>query len=48
MENKNVILLAALCLQLGITPEDLDSIARQLAQFDAIADAKTEAQPCSN
>ncbi|HED3851536.1 TPA: hypothetical protein R4217_000356 [Enterobacter soli] len=41
-----VLMVAVICLLYGLQPEDLESIARQLAEFDAVNDAITGAMPC--
>lgn len=37
-----LLLIAMLCLRYGLQPADLDNMARQLAEFDAVNDAITE------
>ncbi len=37
-----LLIIAMLCLEYGLQPGDLDSVARQLAEFDAVNDAMTE------
>lgn len=39
-----VLMVAVICLLYDIQPEDLESIARQLAEFDAVNDHHTEKQ----
>ncbi|EHK8991119.1 hypothetical protein KCT17_003687 [Escherichia coli] len=41
-----MLLIALLCLKYGISPADLDTLARQMAEHDAIADAQTGRLPC--
>ncbi len=41
--NSNIMaLIALLCLRNGVTPQELDELAHQLAAFEAINDARTE------
>lgn len=42
-----VLMVAVICLLYGLQPEDLESIAHQLAEFDAVNDAITGVMPCS-
>jgi len=49
MSNHDAILLIALlCLRGGVTPQELDELAHQLAEFDAINDAHTEIENVSS
>lgn len=40
--SSGLLMVALLCLQYRIQPEDLDWLANHLAEFDAVNDAKTE------
>ncbi len=42
MNSDVMVLIAPLCLRNGVTPQELDELAHQLAAFDAINDARTE------
>ena len=41
MNSDVLVLIAWLCLSNGVTPQELDELAHQLAAFDAINDART-------
>lgn len=41
-QEKGMLALAIVILTFGLSPEDLESAARQLAEFDAVTDANTE------
>ncbi|WP_413724703.1 hypothetical protein [Sodalis sp. RH16] len=42
MNSDVITLIALLCLCNGVTPQELDELAHQLAAFEAINDARTE------
>ena len=37
-----MLLVAIACLQFGLQPSDLELMAHQLAEFDAVNDSRTE------
>ncbi|ENN9327376.1 hypothetical protein ACAY42_000229 [Citrobacter freundii] len=43
-QQNGLLMVAVICLLYGLQPEDLESIARQLAEFDAVNDHHTEKQ----
>lgn len=44
---EGMMLIAMLCLVYRLQPEDLERVANQLAEFDAVNDAITGGIPCS-
>lgn len=40
--DNGLLIIAMLCIKYGLQPADLESMARQLAEFDAVNDAMTE------
>ncbi|RKR63991.1 hypothetical protein C7387_0668 [Yokenella regensburgei] len=45
-QHSGLLMVAMLCLLYDLQPADLETVAHQLAEFDAINDSKTEIPEC--
>ena len=46
IQHSGLLMVAMLCLLFDLQPADLETVAHQLAEFDAINDSKTEIHKC--